>query len=297
MGNLFKAFFYKIRKDITFRITLFIGLGFSILIPLLLFIIDLAIHAMSEGGEFVHTLCNGQTLLIMSFSPTQNFGLAIPINLITFTVLEFTNGTIRNKIISGYSKTKIFFGLYFTGLIYTLMLISGYVLISFGLGCAFGGFNLKNSVMILSALSGGQLTGEFLWKFILLAFLGYAVIASMTIFFATLFRHIGPAIPVVIILVVLCSGMASIYTVVELLGGGEGSEGVSQFMKFLAQFMRAVNPIHSILVFDSTTDPNTYETFMKIKWDSFFIELANNLVYIALFCGFGWLLFAKRDVK
>ena len=140
MTNIFSAFFYKIRKDLSVRIILFIGLGFSIFIPLILFLVDVGISKIDGGDTIEHMLCTGQGLLVSSWSPTQNFGIAIPINLITFTVLEFTNGTIRNKIISGYSKTKIYLGLYFTGVLYTLALISSYVLICFGLGCAFGGF-------------------------------------------------------------------------------------------------------------------------------------------------------------
>ena len=138
MGNIFKAFFFKLKKDISFRIIGIIGLVVAVLLPTILFLIDLGISQLNDDGKIIHMLCTGQSLLVSSWSPTQNFGLAIPITLITLTVLEFTHGTIRNKVISGYSKTKIYLGLYFTGLLYTLAIISLYVLVCFGLGCAYG---------------------------------------------------------------------------------------------------------------------------------------------------------------
>ena len=115
MKNIFKAFLFKLKKDLSFRIIGIIGLALAVLLPTILFLIDLGISQLNDDGKITHMLCTGQSLLVSSWSPTQNFGLAIPITLITLTVLEFTNGTIRNKVISGYSKTKIYLGLYFTG--------------------------------------------------------------------------------------------------------------------------------------------------------------------------------------
>ena len=259
---------------------------------------------LDGSGSIQHMLCTGQGLLISSWSPTQNFGLAIPINPITFTVLEFTNGTIRNKIISGYSKTKIYLGLYFTGLLYTLAIISLYVLVCFGLGCAYGGFNPKGELFSLSSLSGGTITPEFLWKVIVLSLLAYTVIATVTIFFSTLFRNIGPTIPVVIILVVICAGMASISQVLSLFGSdSEEAESMAKLLSGIGKFLKAINPVHSILVFDTTTTTEVvneelnYTTTIGISWSSFWTQVTNNLIYIAAFFTGGLLLFKKRDIK
>ena len=304
MKNIFSAFFYKIRKDLSVRIILFIGLGFSIFIPLILFLVDVGISKIDGGDTIEHMLCTGQGLLVSSWSPTQNFGIAIPINLITFTVLEFTNGTIRNKIISGYSKTKIYLGLYFTGVLYTLALISSYVLICFGLGCAFGGFKPNGETFLISSMTSGNITPEFLWKVVVLALLAYTVIASMTIFFSTLFRNIGPSIPVVIVLIIACSLMASISMVLEMFGGTEEDPTmVSELMKNAGKFLKAINPVHSLLTFDTKTttemvnDEIQFTTTIGISWNSFWTEVANNLVYIAAFFTGGLLIFKKRDVK
>lgn len=304
MKNIFSAFFFKIRKDISFRVTLFIGLGFSIFIPLILFLVDVGISSIGENDGIEHMLCTGQGMLVSSWSPTQNFGIALPINLITFTVLEFSNGTIRNKIISGYSKTKIYLGLYFTGVLYTLALISTYVLICFGLGCAFGGFNPNGETFLVSSMTSGNITPDFIWKIVVLALLAYTVIASMTIFFSTLFRNIGPSIPVVLVLIIGCSLLASISMVLELFGGGEDPDAIAQLMRNVGKFLKAINPIHSLLMFETETttvmsDPETYEITTKIfiSWNSFWTEVINNLIYIGAFFTGGLLIFKKRDIK
>ena len=107
MWNLFKAFIFKLRKDLTFRITLIVGAGVAILLTVIYLFIDLAAKNLVGEAGYKFLFATGQNLFINSFSPAQNFGIAIPVNLITFTVLEFTQGTIRNKIIAGNSKPKI----------------------------------------------------------------------------------------------------------------------------------------------------------------------------------------------
>ena len=304
MGNIFKAFLFKLKKDLSFRIIGIIGLALAVILPTILFLIDLGISQINGDGKIIHMLCTGQSLLVSSWSPTQNFGLAIPITLITLTVLEFTNGTIRNKVISGYSKTKTYLGLYFTGLLYTLAFISLYVLVCFGLGCAFGGFNPKGELFSISSLGGGSITPDFLWKVIVLALLAYTVIATVTIFFSTLFRNIGPSIPVVIILIVLCAGMASISQVLALFGSdSENADSMAKLLSGIGKFLQAINPVHSVVVFDtkSTTEvineELNYTTTIGISWSSFWTEVINNLIYIGAFFTGGLLLFRKRDIK
>ena len=304
MRNIFNAFLFKLKKDLSFRIIGIIGLALAVILPVILFLIDLGISQLNDDSKITHMLCTGQSLLVSSWSPTQNFGLAIPITLITITVLEFTNGTIRNKVISGYSKTKIYLGLYFTGLLYTLALISLYVLVCFGLGCAFGGFDPHGELFSLSSLGGGNITPDFIWKVIVLSLLAYVVIATMTIFFSTLFRNIGPSIPVVIILIIACSALASITQVLSLFGSeADEADSMAKLLSGIGKVIKAVNPVHSILVFDSTTTTEfvneelNYTTTIGISWSSFWTQIANNLVYIAAFFTGGLLIFKKRDIK
>lgn len=284
MRNLFKAFIFKLRKDLTFRITLFIGLGMSILMTLIFLGIDLGMKALTDDpSSYKFLMCTGQNLFITSLSPAQNFGIAIPINLVCFTVLEFSHGTIRNKIITGNSKTKIYLSLILSGLVFTFALIISYSLLCLALGSIFGGFNINGN----AGLTGGLLNVEYFWRLIVLAVLSYTVITVVAIFFATLFRNIGPCIPVVIILLMGCYIFASLVSTLGLLGDE---------VKFIEGAYKAsvyFNPIHSVVA--NETNQETGKLF--ISNEAFISEIINNVVYIGLFLTGGLLIFKKRDVK
>ena len=95
MFNIIRASLFKLFKDWTFRITMIVGLGLAALL----------IGIQAGIGQL-----NGQSMFLSAVSPSQNFGLTVPINLVVFTVSEFTFGTIRNKIIAGHSKYKVYTG-------------------------------------------------------------------------------------------------------------------------------------------------------------------------------------------
>ena len=142
MSRLLKAFFYRMSKDLAFRITLIIGCGIALILSVILLVADLMMDM--EGIK----LLTGHGMLTMSLNPAQNYGIAIPINVAIFVALEFTQGTIRNKIIAGHSKFKIYASLYISGLILGAALLFAYVGFLTIFGTIFGGFDV-NVVTIL----------------------------------------------------------------------------------------------------------------------------------------------------
>ena len=93
MLRLFKAFLFRLKRDLTFRITLFIGLGVAVFMTILYLVLEKALG----GGKDTFRLLTGESMLISSLNPAENFGIAIPVNLVSFIIIEFTHGTIRNK--------------------------------------------------------------------------------------------------------------------------------------------------------------------------------------------------------
>ena len=93
MLNIFKSALYKMFRDKTFHVVCVIGLVLVFFITFLGFMIDRS----ASGLKYL----TGQNMLITSMSPVQNFGLTLPINLISLTIGEYTFGTFRNKIIAG----------------------------------------------------------------------------------------------------------------------------------------------------------------------------------------------------
>ena len=171
MARLMRAFFYRISKDITFKITLIVGAGMAVFMTLLYLILQSAI------GDGVKML-SGQGMLISSFSPAQNFGIAIPINLISFIYLEFSQGSIRNKIIAGHSKAKIYASLFLSGLVFAFSLLLVYVGLCTALGSIFGGFDPNGMAIAGTSSLGMLITPAYLWRFVVLALFSYLTIVS-----------------------------------------------------------------------------------------------------------------------
>ena len=287
MGRLFKSFLFKISKDLTFRITLIIGIALALFMTLIYLLIDFASGAFN--GESEHFL-TGPMMLMNSFSPVQNFGLAVPINLISFICLEFSQGTIRNKIIAGHSKFKIYTSLFLSGLVFTFALMIVYISICTLLGTLVGGFDLSKAV-ISGLLSSTNIDGIFILQTIVIAIFVYITIVSFTVFFATLFRVIGPCIPIVLI-VLLFLYFAG--TMVVILQEAFDSDVPVQVMKILNPLFALSNggDTEVILVDGNPTGVRSYYAV-----DTFVSALVNNTVYTALFFVGGALIFKKRDVK
>lgn len=280
MKQLFLSYLYKLRHDIAFKITLIIGGGLALFLTLIYFGLSFLLEAI---------LIDGPSMLISSLSPVQNFGLAVPINLITFTVLEFNQGSIRNKIIAGHSKAKIYTMLFINGLVFTFALMILYCLLNFGLGSLVGELlkSMKPEFEVISA----SYADFYLLKMIILAIVSYISIVSFTIFFATLFRNIGPTIPVIIIGLLICY-LAG--TIVSIASDNET----------VVWLIRILDPLYGIGASESIEagtiiTPYGPQAISKptILTETFVCSIASNLVYASIFYVLGVVIFSKRDVK
>ncbi|MBO7573752.1 MAG: hypothetical protein J6T25_03145 [Bacilli bacterium] len=280
MGRLFKAFIFKIRRDVTFKITLIVGAGIAVFITLLYLILQNALP-----DEFADTkLLTGPTMLLNSFSPVQNFGIAIPVNLISFTCLEFTQGTIRNKIIAGNSKFKIYASLCLSGLIFAFALIIVYAAICTGLGSIFGGFDLSQPIALMTGQKA-YIDGIFILKYLLIVVVVYISVVSFAIFMATSFRNIGPCIPIVMITLMVC------YLSVTIIASISNDPRVD--VSGVKAVLKIINPLYALsggMEIDSAAKA-------YIPNGTLIAAIINNLVYAGLFFTAGSLLFKKRDVK
>lgn len=299
-----RAFFYRISKDITFKITLIVGAGMAVFMTLLYLILQ---NAVGDGMKML----SGQGMLITSFSPAQNFGIAIPINLISFIYLEFSQGSIRNKIIAGHSKTKIYASLFLSGLVFAFSLLLVYVGLCTALGSIFGGFD-PNGMAVGGTMSLGMIVSPaYLWKFVILALLSYLTIVSFTVFIATVFRSMGPSIPVVMLVVM------GAYLIPMILGAISSGLTMSAQAAYVAEFnqtptmqelrnydetvktfidisnvLKVVDPFYGIAATETTM-----EGVAVIDNLALFGGIASNIVYSTLFFLAGMNIFRKRDVK
>lgn len=138
MLNLLRADFYKFKLDKTFLVILVILMGFVMMNTVTYFILrymelDPALGALI--GEM-----NGKGLFLMSFNLFNNVGLLIPVVLCLFIGKEFTFGTIRNKLITGKSRTEVYLSHLFTVFVMGLLLSAFYAIMSLLVGSVFLGF-------------------------------------------------------------------------------------------------------------------------------------------------------------
>lgn len=255
MFNILRASFYKLFRDKTFIVTTFIGLFLSIFIPLLFNLIG---------------MCTAGALLINSCSPSNSFGITVPINLAVFTINEFSNGTIRNKIIAGHSKAKIYLSLFITGLMFTFVLMVPFV----GLSCLFG--FLFNGEGITSGISF-----DFIWKFIVMAILSYIFITSFSILIATSIRGIGGTIPVLVISMVFLALMPLF---------AQGSDDTTRTI------MSFINPVYYLGLYSNILS-SIFSSLITIDIVEVIATAVSTLTLTAVCLIVGILEFNKRDVK
>lgn len=295
MGNLLKSFFFKLSKDIVFRVIMFVGIGLAIFSAGLLALLDLFAADLVDGAEVGMKFCSGPSMLLLSLSPAQNFGIIVPICVVIFVASEFTQGTIRNKIIGGYSKTYIFCSLFLSGLILAGILVGIYVGTSTLLGLIFGGFDLSKPVFMLNLVSVAPVDGKYLGFSILLNLLAYVSLISFALFLATAFRSVGPCIPIIILTIIFLPVVVQIFQAIDAV---TDSETFTTVMKY-------INPLYAATSGTKTitqvyfADGGVYERVVGVEYptDTLIAGIVNNLAYSGIFFGFGCWMFSARDVK
>lgn len=264
MKNILKASIFKLFKDKTFRVTLIVGGVLAIVLSLLYFSIN-----QSSGGKA--NIGSGGYMLVTSFTPTTNFGLAIPINLIILIIGEFTFGTIRNKVIVGYRKSYIYFSLFIVGLIFTACLLLLYTGLSVILGC------------LINGGWGNVISGEDAAKFILVGLIAYLFVTSLTLFFASLTRHQGAAIGLTVFVLMVCmiGALAGVAT-------ANTEEAIKLNMWINPLFIESMTTIGGVLPFP---------VHDILQGDFLAAAIVSPLIYGAIFYFLGSYIFSHRDLK
>ena len=262
MGHLFKAFLFKLKRDLVFRITLIVGGSLSLLIAIALGVLDVISHTK---------LLNGLSMLLLASSPLTNYGIFIVIDVLIFICAEFAHGTIRNKIIAGNSKLKIFWSLCASALVYAFVLYVIFVGVCVAIGSIFGGFSLSNQIISLASLTGTvEVDAKYVIETVTMNVLVFFSLVMFAIFLATAFRTLGPAIPIIILLILFGTTITQILLV--LCAGNSVATNI----------IKIIDPFTGLVYLDDFT---------------FTCCVINNTVYTALFTTLGCLLFRKRDVK
>ena len=261
MFKIIRASLFKLLKDRPFKIVLIIGGSLAVLF-------SLAYHFL------LPELGGGYNSLVTSASPTNNFGLAVPINLVIFIIGEFNYGTIRNKIIAGNKRVNIYIALFIMGLIYSLILMTFYIGVSVGLSTILDGFFIEGVTVEPSTII--SIIGATIMV--------YMTLTALAVFAASAIRNMGGAITVTVLLIMFA------YIVGMVSSLDLSFDYIGETVKYPA-YIQIINP----LFFHSVTSFSVLGVG-EVK-DLLPLNIVSNAIYSALFLVAGILIFRYRDVK
>lgn len=177
MRNLLKADLYRAKRDKLLLIGLIVAVGLVIFQALI--VKGFTLMSSSDAESDAIATMAGATGLQLWFNGISVMGntslYIVPIFLTIFFVKEFSDRTIRNKLIIGYTRTQIFFSII---IVHALLSVIFYLATSglgLILGCMLFGFGTVVDGASIGLLFVGFLL-EFLLSYILI---GFAIIFAI----------------------------------------------------------------------------------------------------------------------
>jgi len=195
MKNLLKADFYRIFKQKLIYLIIIVSCLAGIAIPLLYKLMN---KMMSFDCYSV------KDILANSFSTTCIVALVIPIFTAIIIYQDYSSGIIRNKILAGYTRTKIFLSNFIINLVITVGAILTTVLLACLLGSILLPFSVDNYAI------DKEIEEVVFCILINLAIIVYT--CSITSLFATGLRNLALAIIIPYAFVNLASILSAICT-------------------------------------------------------------------------------------
>lgn len=165
MDKLLKADLYRIVKSKLFLIICIITGALPILTVLLYKGVELLSSAVSDFADIGGLVLSGRQLIGESFILSSNMGLILPIFITIFVAMDISNGTLRNKIIAGRSRTAIYFSHLISACAVSGVLILVNVAIFFCLTCLVFGYGTPINQAELVRIVYFLVTGLFTFFF------------------------------------------------------------------------------------------------------------------------------------
>ena len=181
MLDLIRTDIKRLLKDKLILIAAIIGVVFAVTTPLLYkFLFDLL-----EMGELLGLMISAKSMYFDAFNPANNFGMIAPIFIIVIICKDFSYGTIRNKIIAGYTRRSIYLSILISSAaVFTVMMLAQALL------------TLAVSLPLFEYQEGGFALADlgYLLLSTLFEVLVAITVAAMMCFIAVLTRNTGFAI-------------------------------------------------------------------------------------------------------
>ncbi len=277
MKRMIKSDFKRLFQDKLFLVVCILAAVFSVITPLLYAVLLGATGEMDEISQEIlagYVTAKGQ--FFSAFSLGNNLGLIAPLLIGIILCKDFSFGTVRNKIISGHSRTSILLSLFLVCTAALFGVVLAHALLTFGISLPFFDYQ------------AGDFVAADVWYFLeslLFEFLVYVFISAFISWLCGVMKNVGLVIVTYIATVFGCITIASILQVVVLILGMEpGMESVVDILEF---FQR-------INVFNSASAIGLGKTYTVS--DALYYTLPP-LVGTAGLLGHGIWKFRRRDLK
>jgi len=285
MGRLLKLQLFRAVKDKGTIVFAIVTLALGVLSTLFSYVI---MENSGGMGGMMDEMFATTTLVNSTFSLTSTPLLLLIIMGVVLLYKESGWGTIRNQVVAGYSKYRIYFANFFAMLIVTFTILVAYQLVVFGFGSILGfGSGVSNSADFWNF---ARIYGLNLLVFI-------AEIAFMT-FISMLFQNIIAPVFLVIILPVFVSTILMTLIPVFVLFSEDGTLIVAGF-EYIIWYQNTALTISGfsyelINSLGSLLDIKVYDT----ESVAFVLKtIITNVGLSAIFLGLGSYLFARKDLK
>lgn len=233
MTGLLRSDFKRFFQDKLFLVVCILGVVFAAITPLLYAVLVGMmgeIDPMTESmlGEFM--TAKGQ--FFSSFSFGNNLGLIAPLLIGIVLFKDFSYGTVRNKIISGHSRSSIFLSIFFVCIIALFGTVLAHALLTLGISLPF--FKYQSTPFEMADL-------QYLLVSLLFELLVYVFVAAFVSWLCVMMRNVGTMI---VLYVAVVLGFTMIGTIVQTVGmvmtmepGMEKTGEVLEFFNRINVFM------------------------------------------------------------
>lgn len=276
MAKLLKVDLKRIFKDKLLLVVAIIGVVLALTTPLIYKFIYLFIGADDTG--LLGSLLSIKTMFYSSFSLSNNIGFIIPVFLLIIMSKDFSYGTIRNKMISGSSRTNVFLSMFISCSIVIVLAMLAYAAL--------------NGLLTVALFSNemAPITKEGVLYFILsilFEILIYIFIAALLSFINVFAKNVGLKI---ILYVALAFGLIMIYSIVQVAMSVLVINGTeNQLLMDLLEALLKLNVFYSNAGIIGAVDKYIAEDIIYI--------LVSTILGTGLFVFLGIVSMNKKDIK
>lgn len=268
MINLLKADLFRVLRTKIVYISLIIAVALPLFIAIVNGLTEMAVRSLDPETTYPNGI--GDSLLTTTFSPLMSFSYIFAVFPVIVIMMDFGNGTLRNKVIHGYTRHQI----YAAHFIITLMHVTAMTLL-------FASTNIVSALVLgISEVPTSLIPVYLIYYFV--GLLGIVLVASLGCSLALALGSAG-AIVLTIFGVIALNNIGSIIGLILQLSEVNNADN------FLCFF-----PSYYI---DSLSNYMMYKAEVSIDPLHVFGAVAGVLTIAGAFYALGTFVFNRRDFK